>query len=278
MVDSVIALLYSKPSSNVAVTGDVTGNVELSLVTGTENPYYPLARLIDLDPATSFKTNTSGDCRVQWRYFNGAQRVDAMFIPMYNMPAGTVIRIEGNSAASWGSPAFSTTYTVPAYEGGIPRGIFVNVTEASGYSPSGYTYWSLYIPNTGSPIALGEVHLSSLLEEARHLEDSPEEIRAQLVIEHEREDGGRFVYQRGIQAYVFSGSVEVPLTELADYRALWADTYDGYYPFFVVVHVWEDQPEGFMMLWKGNFQTRHVLGDRYTLTIQWITMSRGRVP
>lgn len=271
-------LIYHRPSDNVADT------VTPSLLTGTANANFPLTRLYDGDPATAFKTTSTGDCRVVWDY-TSAQRVDCVWVPIHNALAGTVLRFEGHTANTWATPTVSATHTVQAYRQGLPQGVFIDVTAASGYSASGLRYWSLFVPNTGIVTALGEIIISSRKRTTKNLLRGVQRDQSRLQTRHARADGGFFKYDRGVTTWAVRGRV-IPTSDTVydDYVALWDDTKDGIEPFGIVLEGDHAVPEGIVVEWVGGFRQTNQSGRRSSsvnypieaFDFTWQMVPRGR--
>lgn len=273
---SAALLYYSRRSDNVAATATPT------LHTGTINANFPLSRLYDRDPATAAKTTSTGDCRILWDYTT-ARRVDAVWIPIHNAVAGTILRFEGHTANVWTAPTVSATYTVPAYGGDLPRGVYINITTAAGYTTTGFQFWSLFVPNTGIVTALGEIFISTQLRTTRNLLVGLGRPRDRHVTRHARADGGLFQYDRGTDAFTVDGRV-IPTTNTVydDYLALFEDARGAFYPFPIVLDATASVPEGRLVQWVGGFRQSNKSGRVAApttieeLAFTWQMVPRGR--
>lgn len=242
--------------------------------TGTVNANFPLTRANDLDPATATKSTTTGDYALQWDW-GSAQRVDAVWIPMYNMPAGTVVHFQLSAAAAWGAPTVDATVTVPAYGGDLPRGLFLDITTASGYSAGGFRYGRLFVPNPSQVTAIGEVVISSRLRTVRNLLGGVRRPRGRKLVLHERNDGGFFRYDRGVSTWRVTGRVHVQAAEYADYLALFEDVRGAFRPFPIVLNPADATPEGFLVQWLDEFAPTNLYNFE-TLDLTWQMVPRGR--
>ena len=271
LIDGLVNLLYSKPSDLV------TSLATVALKTGTPNTVYPISRLTDGDPATHFKTLNTDDVRVTF-HFSGAQRLDGVWIPMYNWPAGTVVKFEGNTADSWPG-TFSVSVTVPEFLGDMPRGLFINLFDAVGYSATGFEWWSLLAVNPGQVTSIGEVYLSQNVQGARHLENDVSENRARTVAVNQREDGNTFRDDRGTDQLVFEGSVSVPWAEMKVLRSLWGSVHGEFTPFPIVFEVYEDQPEGVIVRWVSPWRSTWDPSEtKFKIDLVFDMVIRGRMP
>jgi len=264
-------LVYARRTDNVAAA------VTPVVFSGTTmNALYPLTRAIDLDPATAAKSSSTGDFRIVWD-FTAAQRVDAVWIPMWNALAGVVARFEGHTSNTWGAPTVSRNYTVPAYGGDMPRGAFFDITAAAGYSTSGLRYWSLFVPNTAIITAIGEVFISSQKRTVKNLLVGVSRPRDRRVIRHPRQDGGLFQYDRGSDTFSIEGRVIVNGDDYSDYLALHEDARGSVYPFPVVIEPDATVPEGYLVQWVGGFrQTNRSAPNIEELSFSWQMVYRGR--
>lgn len=272
-----MSLWYARRSDNVA------GLVTPTPFAGTTiNALYPLTRLIDRDPATAAKSSSTGDFRIVWD-FTAPQAVAAVWIPIHNAPAGIVMRFEGHTSSAWSTPTVSRNYTVPAYGGDLPRGVFINLTIDPGWSASGLRFWSLFVPNVGLITALGEVFLASQLRTTRNLLIGIQRPRGRVVTMHERNDGGFFKYDRGSNTFMALGRVNVGADEFADYLAIHEDARGSLYPFAVVLNPEQPTPEGYVMQWLGEFNPTNLdvpgpnlTGQRDSVDLTWQMVPRGR--
>lgn len=207
--------LYAHPSDNVA--GLVTPVVN----TGTEDPDYPAAYLVDGNPARPAQlTTTSGS----WVWdFGAAQRVDLVAIPMHNLAAGVDVKIQGHTANSWGTPSLSVAIPIPTYrEDGFPFGSWVDLTGAGGYSTGGYRYWRVVVTNAAVAIKVGEV---LLLATKRTLNPNVKwgvrEPEDRALVEHRTEYQVSTVYDLGVTMRGLEGDLETTAAGLAALRLWW---------------------------------------------------------
>jgi hypothetical protein len=74
-------------------------------------------------------------------------------------PAASV-RIEGNATNSWTSPSFSASFTPQWFASGTrrwPINPYVDLTAASGYTTSGFLFWSIVVEGNSQNLQLGQV-------------------------------------------------------------------------------------------------------------------------
>lgn len=267
-------MIVARSSWNVAATGALTQQ------DGVANALYPVSRAVDRDPATATKSTTTDDYALQWDW-TLPQRVDGVWIPMYNMPAGTVVHFQLDAGASWaGSPATAptvdATVTVPAYGGDLPRGLFLNITEAAGYSASGFRYGRLYVPNPSQVTAIGEIFIASQIATVPNILIGATRPRGRAVTMHQRNDGGYFKYDRGHGTWQVNGRVYTDADEFADYLAIFEDARGSLYPFAIVINVDEANPEGYVVQWEGEFSPSNMFIDQEELSFTWQMVPRGR--
>lgn len=262
-------LIYARRSWNVAAVGALTQQ------DGSTNALFPVARAVDRDPATATKSTSTDDYALQWDWTT-PQRVDAVWIPMYNMPAGTVVHFQLNAAASWAGPTVDGTVVVPAYGGDLPRGLFLNLTGVAGYSVGGFRYGRLYVPNPSQITAIGEIFIASQIGTLPNLLIGVTRPRGRVLTKHERNDGGYFQYDRGQNTWKANGGVYTDAAEYADYLAIFEDARGSFYPFAIVLHVDEANPEGYVVQWEGEFTPKNMFTDHEELSFTWSMVPRGR--
>lgn len=149
------------PSDNLA------DGVTPTLSTGSADASYPVTNVTDGDVTTPFKASAGGDVRIVFS-LGSAQRVDGVFVPMSNIPAGlSGLKWQGHTSDSWSSPDVSVDLTMPAYFSlgpdldAVPESLGKDFRSL--YSVAGRTkaFWSLLIPGYGdSPetiAAIGEI-------------------------------------------------------------------------------------------------------------------------
>jgi hypothetical protein len=263
-------LIYARPSDDVAAA------VTPTLKTGTINALYPITRLIAGDPKLAAKTTSTGDSRWLWT-FNDPQRVDAVWLPMYNSPPGTVLRWEGHTADDWSSPTVSVSVTVPAYGGDLPRGLFFDVTADPDYDEAGLEYWSLFVPNGSLITALAGIFISARKRTGINLEHGVARPRMRLVTAHERADGDLFIYDRGQNLLSIRGRL---ITDTAagydDYLLLHEDCRGPLYPFPVVIDGHHATPEGLLVRWMNGYEAQFAgVADDF-VNVEWQMVPRGR--
>lgn len=150
--------------SRYARFADLVGaGATITAAAGTIDATYGLGFLHDRNPARPCKFTTGAAARLVWD-FGAAQRIDAIVLPAHNLAAGAAVKFQGNASDAWGSPTVDAAITIPALPAdGVPVSCWRNLTTATGYTASGFRYWSLSIPAQAVAPALGEVVLVSNL-------------------------------------------------------------------------------------------------------------------
>jgi hypothetical protein len=135
--------LYARPSDNVAP------NATLSLAVGTINAAYPLANLVDGNPAKPAKTTGTS---ATFRFTFGAPQVLALvaFGPHNLMNASVTVQNNSGLSASFAMPANT--------EDGFSLNPWVDLTGIAVGTRTA-TQWDLVVTAATAPIAIGEVML-----------------------------------------------------------------------------------------------------------------------
>lgn len=151
-----VTVFYQYPSDNVAGAYSTIG-----VNTGSEDPDYPAANLVDGRPGRPAKL-TTGDG--SWVLdFGAPQRIDLVALGPHNLAAAT---LEGHSANVWTAPDFAADFVIEAPSAdGHSRNAWLDLTQVPYYSASGFRYWRLVVSTgSGGPdAAVGEVWLSAAL-------------------------------------------------------------------------------------------------------------------
>lgn len=155
---SVPAALF--PSANLARTA------ALSLVSGAASASHPLVNIADNIVAKPFIANAAGVVRIMFDCVSPV-RVDGVFLPMTNIPAGTLVKWQGHDSPSWGAPNVDITIDIPSFLSlgpdlpEVPESVGVDLRSL--YSAAGRTqrYWSLwvdgFVSSPSAPLAIGEL-------------------------------------------------------------------------------------------------------------------------
>lgn len=264
-----INLIYQHSADNVAALGTVTAS--------PADTDYPAANLVDLNPAKPAKLSaTSG--RFIWD-FGSARRVDIVALIHHNLTAGLDVRIQGNATNAWTSPTFNQAITIPAYRNdGYPRNPWLDLTGLSGYSVSGFRYWSVGIIGTnGANVAIGDVWLGSSI---RRLDPNiswpARRTLDRKLIEHKTDHGVCNVYDLGVTVRTFSADLDTTDDQGEALLAWWEGTKGRTFPFLII-------PDGtlnsaWLVRWAqsmNDMSFTHI--DRNQSRLEFEEVSRGLV-
>lgn len=76
------------------------------------------------------------------------------------------VRLEGNSTNVWTNPTFVGEFPIPPWFGvgtrRWPQNPWLDLSEVSGYDPTGFLFWRLVIENNSQNLQLGQVIFSSV--------------------------------------------------------------------------------------------------------------------
>ena len=147
MTDTV---LLQYPTDNVAGAYATIG-----VNSGTEDPDYPAAYLVDGRPGRPAKlTTTSGSWVLD---FGAAQAIELIALGPHNLTSAT---LEGNASNDWGSPAFSAALTIPtATADGHSVNAWLDLTTLGSPTPS-FQFWRLVVSGAVA-CAVGELWLGA---------------------------------------------------------------------------------------------------------------------
>lgn len=125
-----------------------------SLGTGTADANYPVANVLDLNPANPFLTSSSGTAVDIDIDLGSAKTIYLVSIHGHNIPAGTDVRAQrgASSGASTVDDAVVIP-TVPLDGLPLPVGVDLSATAAS------YRYFRLHIPSLAQKVGVGAIGL-----------------------------------------------------------------------------------------------------------------------
>jgi hypothetical protein len=222
-----INAIYQYATDNVAGLG--------TLVATTADGAYPVANLVDLNPAKPAKlTGTTGN--VRWD-FAAAQRIDLAAIIHHNLTAGLNVRLQGNATDVWSAPTLDAAFTIPAYrEDGYPSNPWIDLTLAAGYTATGFRYWRLVVvAANGANVAIGDVWLGmtkrTLTPNISWGETQTEE---RALIEHLTDFKVATIYDLGVTVRGLTGELDWTDSNRAIYDAWWRSCRGRVRPFLLI--------------------------------------------
>lgn len=144
--------------------GDIVTPV-VTVQTGTDDSNFPATNTVNF---TNRKFGYPGkllEIAGAWLAdFGVAQRVDR-FVLQHNFDDGMInVRLQGNATNVWTSPSFSQLIPIGnRREDGYTYKSVLDLPLLSGYNPSGYRYWRLYVPTLNSvPVGVKMLFLSTI--------------------------------------------------------------------------------------------------------------------
>lgn len=151
--------IYTEYADNIA------GNASITIQTGTDpgDDHYGPSALVDDNPAKVAKIDSTTGA---WEFaFDAAQRIDLIALIHHTFDEGADVRIEGNASATWATPTFSASFTIPAWLGSgdsaWPVNPWLDLTLEPEYSATGFQYWRLVVTGNSQNLQLGQVILSA---------------------------------------------------------------------------------------------------------------------
>jgi hypothetical protein len=232
--------LYCRPSDIVTAAATLTASGAVSA-----DPNYGLSALYDRLPAKPCKFETDGPIRIVYD-FGAPQRVDAFALPNHNLDNGLECIVAANATDSWGAPTVQASMIVgPAHPDGHRSSPWTNLTTASGYSPAGLRYLSLYVPANSVPIKLGEtLVIETLRRFTRWTDFGTRGLRIPYLESITTDYGVQRVYRRRVSQrtydYRFNGNEQ----DWIDLKALLEDAGGLALPWFFVAESQNVEDEG----------------------------------
>lgn len=208
------------PTSNRARTATV------SLATGSASASHPLVNIHTGDVTLPFIASASGAVRVVFDC-GSAVRVDGAFLPMTNIPAGTVVKWQGHTASSWGTPDVDVTVTIPTFASmgpdllPVPGSPWADVLSA--YPTAGNRtkrYWSLSVASFASALAIGELLFGAIEVMDVFIQGANERSQTQATIAKESAFGSRWTLRYPIRRRRWSLTSGIEDADLATFLAL----------------------------------------------------------
>jgi len=259
--------IYSHYEDNVAPNATVTVN------TGTEDPDYLAANLVDQNPAKPAQlTTTTGSWVLDW---GTAQRVDWVLLPMHNLTAGLEVRVQQNATSSWGSPTVNAQIVIPAYAGDRPVGSWLDLTAQAGYSTGGFRYLRLVVVGVNAAaVKVGELAAYSTKRVLNpNVSWGARMPMARLATSNVTDGGVDLAFDFGVTIQQFSGELDTTDAGLAAVKSWWHSCRGQVRPFGLVPD--EDVNEAWLAKWAGGIDPTLVINDRNQMQIQLKEVSRG---
>jgi hypothetical protein len=268
-----MASRYCRPSDIVTSSATVT------VAEGTESTdaHYQRASLYDRDPAVPMKFTTADAARLVFD-FGSAQQIQAAFIPQHNFEAGLAVRLQGNTAASWGSPAFDAVFTISAKDrDGHVKRPWLNLSVLS---PS-YRYWSLLVPSGSVAPQIGEAILVETLRQfVRPLTFGVSRVVARgYIASLETEYGVKSFYDQNVKQWKYVSAIYGTTADLQSMHDLMDDCHGPVYPFaFVLDDSVESDGGCYVRCSEAMCQAwehKKVGGGTYEMPLEFEELSRG---
>jgi hypothetical protein len=270
------AAIFTRPSDNVAP--DATVTIQTGTDPGDDN--YGPEVLVDLNPAKMAKIL---DVTAAWLFdFGAAQRIDlAAFIHSTIESPGT-LRLQGNATDSWGAPSFNALIDVQDWLGSgtgrWPRNQWLDLTQESGYSTTGYRYWRVLVTSNPQNVWMGQVVLSPTI---RRMDPDLrwDYVRAprKRSIVNETAFGSKTIYARNTTQYMLQGEHRMD-------DALFVDQEEHFYDANGVALPWllipdGDEPDVYFVRWVEDvYATTHHFLDVRDRKFEVEELSRGLRP
>lgn len=225
---------------------DEVGRLATATVeTGTPNtdPNYTPDILQNDNPAQVAKIDSVTGA---WLFtFAAAQRIDLAalihhdFIASGSSPDITVV-LEANTSNSWGAPAFSAAFTIPAWRASgttwqWPINPWLDLTAESDYSTTGWQYWRLSIVNNDQNLQLGGVKLYSAFQQfvADFRPSLPRATRKRSIVNTTAFEVDT-IYPRGINRWEQTGSLILTSAQAELLKEHYFDVNGQAMPFVVI--------------------------------------------
>lgn len=271
-----LLLVYGKPSENVASLAT------LELDSGAANANYPLSYLVDGYAHTPFLSAAISTAVFIHGTFSGAQRIDVVFIPMHNIPAGTNVRFRMHASDDRTNSTVNAAVTVDAWgSDGMPPGIYCDLTGVSGYSSGGFQHFWLEVPSIAQIVAIGELVLYSRKRTFRPFLLGESRSHRRIASVHRTSSGGRIGVvdrrstERGIRGRLVGEYSDQ--NTIADLLTLYQDCKGPVSPFMAVQHA-DSTHAGLWVEWTEEEFAPVYEADRYIpVETSWRERSRGRI-
>jgi hypothetical protein len=256
-------LRYNFPSDNVAPAAT------LSLPSGTADAAYPLANIVDLNPAHPFKLTTT-TCRIVFD-LGSATTLAIVALIHHNLDAGLNVRWQGNATNSWGSPSFDYAFTITAkdQDGYRPNSVAI---------PSGsYRYWSLVVVGTNTNnLIFGSIWIGTALRTLtnnyswgyKREDPRPGAVRwkTRAGVEWVSPTYGR---QRRLASDV--QTTDAGLVELTT----WYQSCGGMDQPTLILPGAQDWTDAGLVKWADDMSFQQAVADNVTVQVSWLEVAKG---
>lgn len=270
---SLSQFLYTRPSDYVLGSN-------ATITASAEDTAYPATNINDLHPERPAKlTTTTGTWVAD---LGSAMQVDLCALIQHNFDAGLAVTLQGNTANSWGAPALSTAFTIPARLADL---FTVNVwLDLSVLFPVAgnrtYRYWRLNVTGTNSAnLSVGQW----LLEGTRRTfgirdikKGSPRSWKRPSIL-HETEFYVRRSYDLGVTIRTVAVDVEATDTTMAEIDAWYRNANGISLPFLIVPT--SSETDAWMVGFTNAERPYTRANSNYnTATLEFQELSRGLYP
>lgn len=271
--------LYQRATDNVAPSATVAVN------TGTGDPDYLPANLVDLNPAKPAQlTTTTGS----WTFnFASPQQVDVLSIIMHNLTAGLEVRLQGHTSNSWGSPTLNLTITIPTYRtDGFPINPWLDVAAQVPVAASRtFAWWRLVIVGTnGAAVKIGEVWLGATKRHlTRNIKWGRKNREQRPGVIHETDYLVKLKYDFGVLRRSIAIEIENNATSLDEILAWGQSCRWTFKPTLIVPNPDNGSTDrlGPMMVnfvtTEAEYETQRAAGGLFPMSLAFEEMSRGLV-
>ncbi len=225
--------IFTRYSDEVGKFATVT--IETGTDPGDDN--YGPDILVNDNPAQVAKIDSTTGA---WQLaFPSAQPVELAALIHHDIDEDVTVVLQGNSSASWGSPAFEVTFVIPAWRALAtqpwPVNPWIDLTAADGYNPAGYQYWRLLITGNSQNIQVGNLKLYST--SFRLTSDFREGLSPSWlkpIIEHQTSYRVATIYPRGTAQWAQAGTIRTDSAFFETLDAHWFDVDGRALPFTIV--------------------------------------------
>lgn len=270
---SLSQFLYSRPADYVLGSN-------ATITASAEDAAYPATNINDLHPERPAKlTTTTGTWVAD---LGSAMEVDLCAIIQHNFDAGLAVTLQGNTANSWGSPALSTAFTIPArYADHFTVNVWLDLTVLFPTVGSRtYRYWRLNVTGTNSAnLAVGQWLMTGTRRTfgVRDIKNGSVRTWKRPAILHESEFFVRRSYDLGVTLRSVQVDLEATNAILSDLEAWYRDANGITKPFLIVPT--SDDTDAWMVAFANQERPYTRAYSNYnTATVEFQELSRGLYP